>query len=93
MAAISSLRVSAETSPTAPKGDESEAANPVLVHIRFRPDGSIGHISNLPPLLSEDDWFKLLCSAIGQKYLTRAGGRGFFRTTRFELESISARKP
>lgn len=89
MAAMSVLRDSAETLPTGPKADDGDDSNPVLIHIRFRPDGSILHITDLPDHLSEDEWFKLLCSAIGGKYHTRAGGRGFFRTTRLELESIS----
>lgn len=88
MGAISALRHSAEMLPTGPIGDDAETANPILIHVRFRPDGCIGHITDLPAHLSADEWFKLLCSAIGYKYQTRAGGRGFFRTTRLELESI-----
>lgn len=90
MAAISALRDhAAETLPTASRGNDAESANPLLIHVRFRPDGCIAHITDLPAHLSADEWFKLLCSAIGYKYHTRAGARGFFRTTRLELESIS----
>jgi hypothetical protein len=90
MAVISALRDDVEMLATSPQGDDAKAAIPVLVHVRFRPDGSIGHITDLPAHLSADEWFTLLCSGIGDKYHARAGGRGFFRTTRLELESIGA---
>lgn len=89
MAVISALRNDVEMSPTGPQGVDAKAVDPILVHVRFRPDGSIGHITDLPAHLSADEWFKLLCSGIGDKYHARAGGRGFFRTTRLELESMS----
>lgn len=88
MAAIRALRDNVEILPTNPQGNDAKAANPVLVHVRFRPDGTIGHIADLPAHLSADEWFKLLCASVGDKYHARAGGRGFFRTTRLELESI-----
>jgi len=88
MAAISALRDGGMASPSGPTGDDAETTKPILIHVRFRPDGCIGHITDLPVHLNADQWFKLLCSAIGHKYHSRAGGRGFFRTTRLELESI-----
>jgi hypothetical protein len=90
MAVISALRENVETLPTSPQGDDAKAPNPVLIHVRFRPDGSIGHITDLPAHLSAYEWFTLLCSGMGDKYHAHAGGRGFFRTTRRELESIGA---
>lgn len=90
MAAVSALRDNVEILPIGSTSEGAETVNPTLIHVRFQPDGSIGHITDRPAHLSDDQWFKLLCSAIGHKYHARAGGRGFFRTTRDEIQSIGA---
>lgn len=69
----------------------SQAQNsPVLLHVRFRPDATVLKIDYCPTDLSPEGWFKRLCARAGDKYSTRAGGRGFFRLAAAELEALQA---
>ena len=61
---------------------------PVVLHVRFSPDSSIAHIDERPAELSNFEWFARLCANVGHKYQARAGGRGFFRLSRVELEAL-----
>lgn len=63
----------------------------VVLHLRFAADASVWLIDECPPELSGQQWFNLLCARFGDKYSTRAGGRGFFRLTRAELDAVKAR--
>jgi hypothetical protein len=71
----------------APLSDE------VIIHVRFHPDSRVWEIAECPNALDKEQWFKLLCARFGSKFQTRAGGRGFFRIARLELESAKALRP
>jgi len=66
---------------------------PVLLHVRFRPDTTILNIDECPAEMTNKEWFKRLCARAGGKFATRAGGRGFFRLTHVELETLKAQRP
>jgi hypothetical protein len=71
----------------------AQVANaPVLLHVRFRPDATVMKIDYCPGDLSAEEWFKRLCASAGDKYATRVGGRGFFRLTPAEIESLKAQR-
>jgi hypothetical protein len=65
----------------------------VIIHVRFHPDSRVWEIAERPDALDKEQWFKLLCARFGSNYQTRAGGRGFFRISRVELESAKAHRP
>ena len=62
----------------------------VIIHVRFHPDARVWDIAERPESVDKEQWFKRLCACFGSKYQSRAGGRGFFRLTRAELESAKA---
>lgn len=94
----------APTSLTPPLGEREESARPydaalplgaseeVILHVRFRPDSHVWEIAERPDGLDREEWFKLLYARASDRYETRAGGRGFFRLSRMELESIKTLK-
>ena len=65
----------------------------ILLHVRFRPDAAILNIDECPAEMTNEEWFKRLCARAGGKFATRAGGRGFFRLTHVELETLKVRRP
>ncbi|MGA9823261.1 MAG: hypothetical protein WBQ53_00265 [Methylocystis sp.] len=65
----------------------------VLLHVRFRPDTTILNIDECPAGMTNEEWFKRLCARAGGKFATRAGGRGFFRLTHVELETLKVQRP
>ncbi|QGM99672.1 hypothetical protein F7D14_12050 [Methylocystis parvus] len=62
----------------------------VLIHVRFRPDGTVWEISACPPDVSKDAWFKKLCARASDRFQARAGGRGMFRLTAEQLDALKA---
>jgi hypothetical protein len=64
----------------------------VMIHVRFHPDARVWQIAECPPSLNNDEWFEVLSSRVGDKYETRAGGRGFFRISRMELDALKTLK-
>ncbi len=71
----------------------ASAEDALLLHVRFWPDTRVWEIAECPDHLDKEEWFKLLCARVGGNYRTRAGGRGFFRLTRTELEALKVRNP
>ncbi|MGE0195165.1 MAG: hypothetical protein AB7F41_04010 [Methylocystis sp.] len=69
------------------------ASNSVIIHARFWPDARVWEIAECPDGLTKDEWFKLLCARVGDRYQTRAGGRGFFRISRGELDELKSLTP
>jgi len=62
----------------------------VQINVRFHPNATIWEIGERPQSLDREQWFAALCARVGDKYRTRAGGRGFFRVPREELEALKA---
>jgi hypothetical protein len=69
------------------------AGNVVLIHVRFRPDGSVWEIAECPEGLSPEGWFKRLCARVGDKFQARTGGRGMFRISLDQFEALKAVQP
>lgn len=68
------------------------ASDVVIIHVRFHADSRIWEISERPDQIDREQWFKLLCAHVGDKFQTRAGGRGFFRLSRTQLELLKTLK-
>jgi hypothetical protein len=62
----------------------------VIIHVRFAPNGTVVEISERPAPLSPQDWFNFLSEKAGTVYQTLSGGRGVFRLTRGELDTLKA---
>jgi hypothetical protein len=60
---------------------------PVVINVRFYPDGSVNSIGEKPAHLAPQDWFKVLCEA-RLSFQALAGGRGAFRLQAHELEAL-----
>jgi len=63
---------------------------PILIHVRFAPDGVVSEIGEKPTTISEQEWFKRLNDKAGDVYQPLAGGRGVFRVERARLEALKA---
>ena len=62
----------------------------VLIHARFAPNGTVVEISERPTALSPQEWFNLLSDKAANAYQPLAGGRGVFRLTRGEVDTLKA---
>lgn len=62
----------------------------VLIHARFAPNGAVVEISERPAALSPQQWFNYLSDWAGNAYQALAGGRGVFRLTRSEVDTLKA---
>jgi hypothetical protein len=63
----------------------------VAIHVRFANDGTVAEISERPSPLSPQQWFNALSEAAPvDAYRALAGGRGIFRITRAQIESVRA---
>ncbi|MFO1107726.1 MAG: hypothetical protein U1E61_00935 [Bradyrhizobium sp.] len=60
----------------------------VILHARFAPNGTIVEIGERPADLPPQEWFDFLSGKAANAYQTLAGGRGVFRLTRSELETL-----
>jgi len=65
----------------------------VIIHVRFAPNAAVVEIGERPPALSPQDWFDRLCDQAGSAYQPLSGGRGVFRLTRSEVETLKAANP
>lgn len=59
-----------------------------MIHVRFNPAGSVVEIGERPQALSPQDWFNELSDKAGARYQALAGGRGVFRLSAEELETV-----
>jgi hypothetical protein len=66
-----------------------ETAN-VIIHVRFAPNGTVVEISERPAALSPQDWFNFLSDKAGAVYQALSGGRGVFRLTRAQVDTLKA---
>ncbi len=60
----------------------------VMIHVRFSPDGTVREISARPRTLSEQDWFNRLSTEAASAYQALSGGRGLFRLSSAQLQSL-----
>ncbi len=63
---------------------------PVMIHVRFAPNGTVVEISERPTPLTPQDWFNYLSDKVGDVYQAFAGGRGLFRLTRDQVDRLKA---
>ena len=62
----------------------------LLIHARFAPNGVVVEISERPTGLSPQEWFNYLSDKAANAYQPLAGGRGVFRLTRAEVDTLKA---
>jgi len=62
----------------------------VVIHVRFAPDGTVTEIGERPGSLSAQAWFNKLSLAAGMAYQSLSGGRGVFRLSRANVDSMKA---
>jgi hypothetical protein len=62
----------------------------ILIHARFAPNGAVVEIGERPAALSPQQWFNYLSDKAGNAYQAFAGGRGVFRLTRAEVDTLKA---
>jgi hypothetical protein len=63
---------------------------PVLIHVRFAPDGTVIAIGEKPSTISNQEWFKRLNAKAGDVYQPLAGGRGVYRLQPARLNALRA---
>lgn len=62
----------------------------VIIHVRFAPNAAVVEIGERPQALSPQDWFFWLSDHAANAYQALSGGRGVFRLSRSELETLKA---
>ncbi|MBY6239989.1 hypothetical protein [Methylosinus sp. Sm6] len=62
----------------------------VVIHVRFYSDGSVSEIGERPVSLSGQQWFDKLSNTYASDYMALTGGRGAFKLTPEELDSVKA---
>ena len=62
----------------------------IIIHVRFAPNGTVVEIGERPAPLSPHDWFNWLSDKAGMAYQTLSGGRGVFRLTRSEVDTLKS---
>ena len=60
----------------------------VMIHVRFSPDGTVREIGERPATLSAQDWFNRLSTEAANVYQALSGGRGLFRLSATQLQSL-----
>lgn len=92
MSATAAARVTI-ANDDAPESAKDAAVKPVTVFVRFSPNASVFEVSHLPAHLTGEQWVKLLHTHAGDRYQSRAGGRGFFQISPDELARLQALPP
>ncbi len=62
--------------------------NQIMIHVRFLPDGTVREISQRPATLSAQEWFDRLSNEAASAYQALSGGRGLFRLSSAQLQSL-----
>lgn len=60
----------------------------IMIHVRFSPDGTVREINARPLTLSAQDWFNRLSTEAASVYQALSGGRGLFRLSPIQLQSL-----
>ncbi|MEP9356675.1 hypothetical protein ABLE93_24370 [Xanthobacter sp. KR7-65] len=63
---------------------------PVIIHARFAPNGTVIEISERPTGLDPQEWFDFLAYRAADVYQALAGGRGVFRLDRAKVDAFKA---
>jgi hypothetical protein len=61
----------------------------VLVHLAFRNDGAVTHITAKPEFATPQQWFDHLSQNAASRYQPLSGGRGVFRLSPSDLGRLS----
>jgi hypothetical protein len=64
--------------------------DPVMIHVRFAPDGAVTEIGERPEAATPATWFNHLSGKVGESFQPLSGGRGIFRVAREEMDSLKA---
>jgi hypothetical protein len=70
--------------------DSAPVSPPVMIHVRFSPDGSVVEIGERPADLDPQAWFNRLSDKAGTGYQPLSGGRGLFRLSRADVDALKA---
>jgi hypothetical protein len=62
----------------------------VIIHVRFAPNGTVVEIGERPKAMSPQEWYFYLSDKAANAYQPFAGGRGVFRLTKGEVDSLKA---
>jgi len=62
----------------------------VMIHVRFAPNGEVVEIGERPTGSTPMDWFNCLSDKAGMHYQPFVGGRGVFRLTRQEVDTLKS---
>jgi len=62
--------------------------NQVMIHVRFAPDGTVTEIGERPKGATAQEWFSRLSGNTQNSYQALSGGRGIFRLTRDQVETL-----
>jgi len=62
--------------------------NQVMIHVRFAPNGVVTEISDCPADASPQKWFDFLSRSTSNSYASLSGGRGVYRMSREQVESL-----
>ncbi len=60
----------------------------IMIHVRFSPDGTVREIGERPLTLNAQDWFNRLSNEAASTYQALSGGRGLFRLSPVQLQSL-----
>ena len=63
---------------------------PIVIHVRFAPDGTVTEIGERPASLSAQAWFNKLSLAAASAYQSLSAGCGVFRLSCADLENMKA---
>ncbi len=63
----------------------------VVIHVRFAANGTIAEIGERPTGLTPQEWFDFLATKVGEtSYQAFSGGRGIYRLSREQVDSLKA---
>lgn len=65
-------------------------SEPVIIHARFAPNGTVIEISERPQGLDPQEWFDFLAYRCADVYQALAGGRGIYRLDREKVDALKA---
>jgi len=62
--------------------------NTLTIHVRFFPDGTVMEVGERPQEVDPQAWFNHLSRNTQNCYASLSGGRGFFRMTREQVDTL-----